>query len=382
MPGGSIFRKAALEKLSSPERLDVLMRVTAPTGWLALIALGVIIIALVIWSVIGSISIKVNGRGILMRGGTVYEVNSIGAGHIVSIEVEPGQAVEVGQVVARLDQPDLALKIANTKEELASLAGQGAEQTQAQARILARYRSQAADLREKIATQEKLVDRGLLTRTQLMQTKEQLTSTEQAIATTRSNLAGGGNRIDDVRRQLRELEADMESRSEVRSPYAGRVLEVMANPGDLVDRGARILTLEDAKEPLKGVLFVPASEGKKIRPGMRADISPSTVRPEEYGFIIGTVASVSDYPLTPEGLVRVLRNQKLAQELSGNTAPIEVTVSLTKDAQTPSGFKWTSSKGPPEKVFSGTVCNGSVVVDTKRPIGYVIPIVKKTVGAG
>ena len=32
---GSIFRKAALERLSSPERLDQLMQVTRPRAWLA-----------------------------------------------------------------------------------------------------------------------------------------------------------------------------------------------------------------------------------------------------------------------------------------------------------------------------------------------------------
>lgn len=377
---GNMFRKAALEKLSSPERLDVMMRVTSPTGWLALSALGFIITALVVWSVVGQISTKVSGRGILMRGGTVYQVNSIGSGHVVSVDSEPGHLVEAGQVVARLDQPDLRLRIANKKEELASLSGQGAQQQSAQARIIARYQAQIAELRQKIARQQRLVDRGLLTGSQLMQTKQQLTSAQQAIASTRANLAGGGNRVANVRRQLRELESQLEARSEIRSPYTGRVLEIMTNPGDLIRQGAPILTLEDAEEAIKSVLFIPATEGKKIRPGMRADVAPSTVKPEEYGFIIGEVVSVSDYPLTPEGLVRVLRNRTLAQEFSDKTAPIEVVVSLTPDAETPSGFKWTSSKGPPTEVFSGTMCNGSVVVATKKPISYVIPVMKKAVG--
>ena len=35
---GQIFRKTALEKLSSPEQLDELMKITTPKGWVALIA--------------------------------------------------------------------------------------------------------------------------------------------------------------------------------------------------------------------------------------------------------------------------------------------------------------------------------------------------------
>jgi hypothetical protein len=35
-----LFRQAALERLSSPEQLDQLVRVTHPLGWLALLALS------------------------------------------------------------------------------------------------------------------------------------------------------------------------------------------------------------------------------------------------------------------------------------------------------------------------------------------------------
>lgn len=379
---GKLFRKAALEKLSSPERLDVMMKVTSPSGWLALAALGFIILMVVAWSIVGSIAIKVDGRGILLRGGSVYEVNSIGSGRLVEVGPKPGDVVEVGQVVARLDQPELRLRIANMREELAALAGRGAEQQRAQANILARYQRQAAELREKIAVQEQMVARGLLTRTQLMQTQQELTATEQAMANIRATEAGTGLRVDEVRRQIVELESQLASQSEVRSPYAGRVLEVMVNPGDLVTAGSRILTLEDTKETIQAILFVPASEGKKVRQGMQAFISPSTVRSEEYGFMLAEVREVSDFPLTPEGMVRVLRNQALAQELAGKGAPIAVTAIPIPDPGTESGFKWSSSKGPPVRVYSGTLCSGSIQVETKRPISYVIPIAKKAVGLG
>lgn len=379
---GKLFRKAALEKLSSPERLDVMMRVTSPSGWLALAALGFIIVMVVVWSIVGTIAIKVNGRGILLRGGSVFEVNSIGSGRLVEVVPKPGDLVEVGQVVARLDQPELRLKISNMREELAALSGRGAEQQRAQANILARYQRQAAELREKIAVQQQMVARGLLTRTQLMQTQQELTATEQAMANIRAAEAGTGLRVDEVRRQIVELESQLASQSEVRSPYAGRVLEVMINPGDLITAGNRVLTLEDTQEAIRAILFVPAAEGKKVRPGMTAFISPSTVRAEEYGFMLATVEEVSDFPLTPEGMVRVLRNQALAQELAGQGAPIAVTAAPIVDPTTESGFKWSSSSGPPVKVYSGTMCSASIQVQTKRPISYVIPIAKKAVGVG
>ena len=44
----SIFRQAALERLSSPEQLDQLARVTQPVGWLALLALSLVILSAIV----------------------------------------------------------------------------------------------------------------------------------------------------------------------------------------------------------------------------------------------------------------------------------------------------------------------------------------------
>ena len=50
-----IFRKAALERLSSPEQLDQLMQITNSKGWLALIALAIILGAALVWAIFGRI---------------------------------------------------------------------------------------------------------------------------------------------------------------------------------------------------------------------------------------------------------------------------------------------------------------------------------------
>jgi HlyD family secretion protein len=77
----------------------------------------------------------------------------------------------------------------------------------------------------------------------------------------------------------------------------------------------------------------------------------------------------------------VLRNDKLVETLMGRSAPIEVVAKLLPDPATPSGYKWSSSKGPPTQVMSGTLATGSVVVESRRPISYVLPVIKRSVGA-
>ena len=56
-----LFRKEALERISSPERLDQIMQVVSFKKWIPLAAFGTIITAGVAWSVVGRIPVTVDG---------------------------------------------------------------------------------------------------------------------------------------------------------------------------------------------------------------------------------------------------------------------------------------------------------------------------------
>jgi HlyD family secretion protein len=151
-------------------------------------------------------------------------------------------------------------------------------------------------------------------------------------------------------------------------------VEINAEVGSLVKMGERILTIESETAELKAVCYTPAiAGGKKIKRGMKVQISPSTVKSSDYGFIIGKVQSVSHIPASNDRMRDLLKNEKLIEQFTRSGAPFEIVV-LLEPAQTPSGYKWTSSKGPPISIDSGTLCNAFVIVARKRPIEYVIPI--------
>ncbi|HYG62449.1 MAG TPA: biotin/lipoyl-containing protein, partial [Thermoanaerobaculia bacterium] len=97
-----IFRKVALERLSSPEQLDQLMQVTNPRGWLALAALGALLLTAVFWGVFGSIPTEAAGEGILLRRGGVSNLVAPESGQVQEILVAVGDEIQKGQVVARL----------------------------------------------------------------------------------------------------------------------------------------------------------------------------------------------------------------------------------------------------------------------------------------
>jgi multidrug efflux pump subunit AcrA (membrane-fusion protein) len=168
------------------------------------------------------------------------------------------------------------------------------------------------------------------------------------------------------------------------SIHTGRVVEVLVNVGNLVHAGDPIVRLEagNGGEDLTVVAYVPVAEGKKVMPGMRAEITPTTVKREEYGFLYGAVEYVSPFPATSQGMMRVLANDQLVRTLSSGGAPIAMYIRLQKSSGTPSGYAWSSVQGPPAALSSGTLCSVSVVIEEQRPIGMVIPFLKKKMGMG
>jgi hypothetical protein len=110
-----LFRKAALDRLSSPEQLHTLMRVTNAKGWLALVGCALIVVTAVVWGVLGSVRTKVTAQGILLGGAGIAEVTSQGEGDVASIEVKVGDVVKKGQVVAKVAQPALGQLIASRR---------------------------------------------------------------------------------------------------------------------------------------------------------------------------------------------------------------------------------------------------------------------------
>jgi len=191
-------------------------------------------------------------------------------------------------------------------------------------------------------------------------------------------------KIAETEETLKKLQNELNLASEVISQADGRVLEVLYGKGDLVQPGMPLFSLERQGRTIKTevIMYVRAEEGKKIMPGMEAMISPTIVKKEEYGYMLGRVVSVSEYPATSRGMLYTLGNEDLVQTLAAQGASFELHIDLIVDDSTQSGFKWSSPKGPPLKINSGTLCDGSVKVMEQRPVSLVIPALKKALSVG
>ena len=193
------------------------------------------------------------------------------------------------------------------------------------------------------------------------------------------------NRIQEVRNRIAQIEREIAEKRHIVSKYDGKVLEIAVVEGQAVGKGISIGTIEAQQEDsrLVGVAYFPDSAGKKIKPNMSVQVTPSVVKRERYGGILGEVARVSAFPVTPQDMSAIIGNQNLAEDLVrslGGNAPIQVFTDLKLDADNVSGYEWSSSDGPPISISSGTTAEIRVRVGKIAPIAYVIPLLRSLTG--
>ena len=74
--------------------------------------------------------------------------------------------------------------------------------------------------------------------------------------------------------------------------------------------------------------------------------------------------------------------QEVARELTQGSSRIQVQAKLKRSPDSPSGFSWTSGEGPPDLISAGTTAAVRAIVEYRRPITFVIPILRKWSGIG
>ncbi|MCX4241596.1 NHLP bacteriocin system secretion protein [Paraliomyxa miuraensis] len=417
-----VFRKIALERISSPEHLDRQLVLIRPREWLAAVVLAVLTGCVIAWSIAGSLPTNVEAEGIIIRQGGMQEVVSLAMGQVTVVHPKVGDFVAEGEAIAELAQTELITEIDNKQAQLSELRirhqellafgtaniAKRARQTKIERDNLRRdidsARRRLEWLKKKLVNQQALHAQGIVLEDEVQQTRLEIADEEADVRAWQAllgetSVAGEEQqeqrlvdiqtsemRIHEAERALRALQDRLQQNSTVTSPHAGRVIEQRVNPGDLVAPGSPILSIDpttvdvDPAE-LEVLLYVRATEGKKIRSGMRVRISPSTAKREEFGFIEGEVSSVSQFPASRRGMLRMLGNEELVVQFLAGGPALAVIATLSQDPTTSSGFEWSSGEGPDEPLTSGTPCTATITVREQAPITLVLPALRKALGS-
>ncbi|MGH9522023.1 MAG: NHLP bacteriocin system secretion protein, partial [Terriglobales bacterium] len=429
-----IFRKQALDRMASPDRLDEAIEIVSPKDWLLLFAAAVVATLVIVWSIWGQVPTTLTAQGIIIRPRKVVDIQSQAAGKITGLNLHVGQEVHAGDVIATLDQSELRKELEDNRARVALLEKQDREKTAIETREMQSESEAASEQIKALAMQTASIVQArknaeiiapVLKRrldavneavragieapisSEVVGLQKEYLDNQNAPLRLQAELNGIDSqrqslqsKLDDLKRtvteastarrneilQLRNMIAVAEVRlrgnAEVVAGGSGRILEVAANPGQVVSPGMRVASVELQNSPadLVYVSYFPIGYGKRIRPGMPIEVTPDTVTREEFGGILGQVVSVSPFAVTKEGASVQLGNPELAERLLHDGPAIEVVSTLKPDPNTRSGFRWSSSRGPELAITAGTTGNGSVMVEKRAPITYVLPFLRRSSG--
>lgn len=354
--------------------------------WIPLIALFLLVSG---WFFFGSIPFLINGFGIVINKEGIISVQTKTDGIVSSIPVSLTQKIGEGDVLVELVNPQNNLKYKNRKDEVDKLTLEVEElkkQIQKEdianrAALMAQKISANNSLKElegSIQSLEKEVERkrtlykeGLLgiqdlesAQSLLSQRKIAYEKTKVSLVQIDSNLQKGWRQEELEKKEMSlangvlELELlSLANRStRILSPLSGKIIEILTSVGEHVDPGKTLIKIEPLTRTQSFVAYIPIRFGKMIQINSSVEMEPTNIDSKKYGSIYGIVKEISDYPVSAGSINTLIQNEGLALYLTqNNEAMTMITIEPLEDLNSPSGYKWSSSSGPPYPLTNGTV---------------------------
>ncbi|MFF5402840.1 HlyD family efflux transporter periplasmic adaptor subunit [Streptomyces misionensis] len=163
--------------------------------------------------------------------------------------------------------------------------------------------------------------------------------------------------------------------SVVRTVAAGRVTTLAATIGQIVQTGTDVAAVEKvghADDPLYATVYVPAQNAAAIPAHAAVDLTVSSVPAQRYGVLRGQVRSVDRAAQSDRSIAAFLGDDQLGRQFTRNGRPVAVTVRLT-ESRTTSGYRWSTSDGPPFRLDSMTLATASIRLADQHPVDWLLP---------
>lgn len=340
-PPGCRSAPDAVRPSSRPRKADP-MKLTK-SGWLLPVA-----------------ALLVAGIGYLawqrLRAGDLPEGLASGNGRIEAVEIDvaarvsgrikemlanEGDFVTAGQIVARMDTETLEAQRAEAQAQYeraviavdtakSLVAQRQAEKTAATA-VVAQREAELDAARRKLARSEQLSERGNVSdqvldddraRAQgataaVAAAKAQLAASDAAISSAVSQVVGAQAAVAAAQATVRRFDADIDD-SALKAPRDGRVQYRVAQPGEVVAAGGRVLNLVDLQDVFM-TFFLPTGQAGRVALGAQArivlDAAPRLVIPASISF----VADVAQF--TPKTVETTQEREKLMFRIKARIPP-------------------------------------------------------------
>lgn len=309
----------------------------------ALVVAGVAL--LLVWWVSGLLSDSGPGEGFVSGNGrieaTEIDVATKLAGRVADILVKEGDFVAAGQPLARMQLDTLQAQLAE-----AEAGRQQAEHAAAAAEAqVALHEADVAAARAQVAQREAELDaaRRRLARSQtlaaegaasaqeldddrarvrgaeaaLAATRAQTAAAEAAVAAARAQLIGARSSVDAAAATVARIQADIAD-SELRAPRDGRVQFLVAQPGEVIAAGGRVLNLVDVSDVYM-TFFVPSGVAGRVALGSEVRIVLDALPDRPIPARVSFVASQAQF--TPKTVETASEREKLMFRVRAQIPP-------------------------------------------------------------
>ena len=272
---------------------------------------------------------------------TEIDISTKTPGRIKEILVNEGDFVETGQVLARMDTEQLEAHRRQAEAQLqraiigvdtakSLVAQREAERTAAEA-VVAQREAQLDAADRKHARSEKLAKTDIVSqqvldddraaaaaaRAAMGAAKAQLAASDAAINSAKVLVVDAQAAIDAARAAIESITADIND-STLRSPRDGRVQYRVAQLGEVLSAGGRVLNLVDLGDVYM-TFFLPTSEAGRVAIGadvrLVLDAAPRYVVPAKVSF----VADVAQF--TPKTVETAREREKLMFRVKAQVPP-------------------------------------------------------------
>lgn len=299
-----IFSREALNKLRSPEKLDTLLPITTPINWMALIAIGILLFSVVLWSIFGAFTVKVDGMGMIMDSAGVVNVSHISDGKIKQIYVHSGSKIKKGDLIARMEQP-----VQDTDTRMAQY---NIALSQSDRDAMSRASEHDAKKTQELVNEYIYSDYDGIVDEVMVET---------------GSIINVGTPICSIRR------------TQNRDELSG-VLYIPVEQGKRVETGMSIQLAPNGVDTSQSGWLL----------GVVRSVSQYPTSTTAMSKVLGN-----------EQLVQYILNNERG-------AVMEVKFDLVKDENSESGYLWTSFVGQHKPITAGSFCTGSIIIDRVPPI--------------
>jgi HlyD family secretion protein len=234
-------------------------------------------------------------------------------GRLASVLAREGDDVAQNQVLAVLDAEDLKAQLRAAEAQLVQ-ARKTLDEMQA---AIQKSHTDYALADKTLQRSQELVGRGFIPRDKLDRDQAGMEGAKVGISQAQSRVAGAQAAVAAAQANVDSLGASLNDAS-LKSPIAGRVLYRLAEPGEVVGAGGKVLTLLDMAEVYLSI-YLPAEEAGKVVVGDPARILLDAIPDQPIPARVVFVAPRSQF--TPKEVETRNEREKLMFRVKVQVAP-------------------------------------------------------------